>query len=153
MALRELRVDFEAHNTAPRSNRLGRDGGVVANTAPDMKEAISRTKIEAVEPPQKRSRLAVVQEAVRIERHQHGIVEMTRIVVGRESIATRKIRRTQNLPRSRADEVFARDGGQSTHEGRRPQPDNLAKPLREFNPYPLKIDRVVHSLTALSLPD
>src|SRR6266404_1268657 len=69
---------------------------------------------------------------------------MTRIVVGRESIATRKIRRTQNLPGARADEVFARYGGQSTHKGRRPQPGDLAKPLREFDPYPLQIDQVAH---------
>ena len=114
-----------------------------------MKEAISRTKIETVEPPQEGGRLAVVQETVRVERHQHHIVQMTRIVVGCDSIALAKIRRTQKLPGSGADEVLTRHGGNSADERRRPEPGKVAKPLREFDPHPLHIDRIVHLLTAV----
>jgi hypothetical protein len=116
-ARRQLSIVLDRHDTARRSDDLGKDGGVVAGAGADLQHALAALQVEMIEIMRPETRHAVVEAARRVDADQHVVVDPVRRVVGRHERQIGLAER-YDAPGAGAQEPLARHGGIGIDDGR-----------------------------------
>ncbi len=147
---REIGIDLDRRDPAAGADGLGEDGAVVAGTNADMDDVFAAGQIKLVVQAGPQAGLPVVEPACLVDRDQHVVIEVPRVVVLGGPIR-RHAHRTEETPGAGSGEALARHGREGVHHGGRLHPRGVAQLLGKEAPRCL--DLVVRHRRPFRHPD
>jgi hypothetical protein len=81
-ALRETTVNFEGVNATIAADQTGENRGVIAGSRSNLEHGLAFAQAKRIEPPRVSARLADVDPARRVQRHERILIDEGKIVVG-----------------------------------------------------------------------
>ncbi len=104
----DVRLDLVGDDAARRPDEAGEDRGVIARARADLHHRLALFRAQRVDAERMQRRLAVVDAPLRVDRHQHVVVEAGEVI-----FALRKEAAAGDMPGRRTGKILARHGGES----------------------------------------